>query len=159
VLAAEERNSYMPTTFATSIRVLLVDDNEELLVSLCMALKYTKNLEVYTASDGIAGLEQAEALHPACIIIDVRMPGLDGLQLVRALRGDPQTQDIPLIILSAMVQERDQTVGYLSGADSYLTKPFELEDLLAAIQDAIQMSYAQRMERLRTLADAEPPLS
>src|SRR5262249_10146746 len=85
--------------------VLIVDDNEELLGSLAFALQRLGGFRVALATDGADGLEKAVALRPHCMVIDVKMPEIDGLKLVRALRGDPETAGIPLIILSALVQD------------------------------------------------------
>jgi CheY-like chemotaxis protein len=100
--------------------VLVVDDNDDLLYAVRTALELLGNFHVLTAKDGIEGLERATNNHPNCVVIDIRMPGLDGNQLVRALRGDRITAEIPLIILSALVQEKDQLIGLFSGADQYM---------------------------------------
>jgi DNA-binding response OmpR family regulator len=140
---------------STQIRVLIVDDSPILLETLAFALSM-RGFLVETAADGISGLERALAMQPDCIVIDVRMPGLNGLQLMRVLRGDPQGEQIPMIILSAMVQENDQVVGMLSGADQYLTKPTHPEELDAAIHRAIALDAEARAARMQDLAEEEP---
>ncbi len=87
------------------------------------------------------------------------MPELDGLQLVRTLRGDPATVDIPLIILTAMPQEKGRFASMASGADFFLTKPVTITNLVSAIQHAIATSQADRVKRLQQLArDEEGPI-
>jgi DNA-binding response OmpR family regulator len=140
---------------STQIRVLIVDDSPILLETLAFALSM-RGFLVETVADGISGLERALAMQPDCIVIDVRMPGLNGLQLMRVLRGDPQSEQIPMIILSAMVQENDQVVGMLSGADQYLTKPTHPEELDAAIHRAIALDAEARAARMQDLAEEEP---
>ncbi len=135
--------------------VLIVDDNPDLLASVTFALRTLGGFHVETATNGAEGLERAVALRPACMIIDVKMPQIDGLQLVRALRGDPETASIPLIVLSALVQENDQAAGMFSGADQYLTKPTKPQALIEAIRRAMALSEAERQRRLRALA-SEP---
>jgi CheY-like chemotaxis protein len=137
--------------------VLIVDDNDELLESLRFALSALGPFVIATASDGAEGLERAYELRPHCIVIDVKMPGVDGLQLARALRGDVETASIPLVILSALIQEKDQTVGMLAGADQYLTKPTKPQELVAAIQQAIRLSQDERFRRLEALATEDEP--
>jgi CheY-like chemotaxis protein len=137
--------------------VLIVDDNDELLESLRFALTALGPFVIATASDGAEGLERACELRPHCIVIDVKMPGVDGLQLARALRGDVETGSIPLVILSALIQEKDQAVGMLAGADQYLTKPTKPQELVAAIQQAIRLSQEERFRRLQALASEDEP--
>ena len=92
---------------------------------------------------------------PECVIIDIVMPGLDGYQVVRALRGDPATAEIPLVILSALAQDHDHFRGLAAGADQYLTKPVRLERLFAAIDQAVMLAQTEREERARRLAEGD----
>ncbi len=133
--------------------VLVIDDNSDLLASLQFALNLLGKMNVETATNGDEGLEKIMTLHPDCAVIDVKMAGLNGYQLIRAIRGDPSTSSIPLIILSALVQEKDQQIGLLSGADRYLTKPIKPQTLIAAINDTLQESSADREDRMRILAN------
>jgi CheY-like chemotaxis protein len=135
--------------------VLIVDDNDELLKSLRFALSALGPFQIVTAADGAEGLERVYETRPHCIVIDVKMPGVDGLQLARALRGDPETAAIPLVILSALIQEKDQTAGMLAGADQYLTKPTKPQELVEAILQAIRLSEDERLRRLQALATQE----
>src|SRR3954453_18108833 len=86
--------------------VLIVDDNDELLRSLEFALSALGPFHIVTASDGAEGLARVYEARPQCVVIDVKMPGVDGLQMARALRGDPETASIPLVILSALIQDK-----------------------------------------------------
>jgi CheY-like chemotaxis protein len=95
----------------TAATLLLVDDNSDLLDMLTLALKTLGNYTIQRATDGASGLEQTVNVRPDCIVIDILMPGLDGYQLVRALRGDPETADIPLVILTAVAQDKGQFSG------------------------------------------------
>jgi two-component system cell cycle response regulator len=88
-------------------------------------------------------------------VIDVKMPEVDGIQLVRALRGDPETAPIPIVILSALVQEADQALGLYAGADQYLTKPAKPQAVVEAIQRAIALNAEERAQRMRALAEED----
>ncbi|HUY79797.1 MAG TPA: response regulator [Ktedonobacterales bacterium] len=136
-------------------RVLLVDDNIELLEAVRFALLDDYFIETATsAEDALERIEQlAQGELPDCMVVDVKMPGLNGVQLVRILRGDPTTAQIPLIILSAYVQGEDILRGQLAGVDRYLAKPFDLEVLIDAIQQATRMTPEQRLVRLRSFLD------
>lgn len=137
--------------------VLIVEDNPDLLDLLLMALPRLGPFRAVGVSDGIAGLERFYEVRPQCVIIDVKMPGLDGYQLVRALRGDPETADTPLIILTALAQQKEQFAGLAAGADLYLVKPVTPQDLVAAIHQVIALSDADRLQRLQALLDTEDP--
>jgi len=140
---------------AAPTSVLLIDDNADLLDLLARALTYLGQFSVLRAEDGERGLELAVDSHPDCIVVDIMMPGLDGFRLVRALRGDPDTADIPVVMLTAMAQDRHRLAGLLSGADSYLVKPVKPQDLIAAIGQAIAYSSQERTSRLRSLVEGD----
>jgi DNA-binding response OmpR family regulator len=133
--------------------VVLVDDNLELLEVLARSLEHLGGFQVAPAVDGVQGLELVVALRPACVVVDIMMPGLDGYQLVRALRGDAATAAIPIVVLTALSAERDRLAGLISGADQYLVKPVKPQALIAAIHQAIIVSQQERTARLRTLAE------
>lgn len=141
----------MSTPVDKSYVVLVVDDSDDLRALVAEALRKLGGFTVVTAEDGATGLEQYFELHPDCVVIDVKMPGLDGYQLVRALRGDPASVTTPLVILSAMVQERDRFAGLIAGADEYLVKPVSPLELVQTIRRVIHRTQADRKERLRAL--------
>jgi DNA-binding response OmpR family regulator len=140
-----------------SYTVLVVDDSRELLTLIAESLTLLGDFTVLTAADGADGLERAVAIRPDCAVIDIKMPGLDGFQLVRALRGDPETAAMPLVILTALPQDMYRFAGMLAGADQYLTKPIKPPDLVAAIQEAIRLSQSDRQRRMDALLDDMPP--
>ena len=133
--------------------VLVVDDNPDLLEFLSMNLRHFGPFSVVGAANGIDGLEQAMKLRPACVVIDVKMPGLNGYQLALTLRGDTATADIPLVILTALAQDKEQFIGMASGADRYLIKPVTPQDLAQVIEEVITITKAERVERLNQLID------
>jgi DNA-binding response OmpR family regulator len=135
--------------------VLIVDDNPQLVGFIADALQELGDFQVATATDGAQGLERYYVVRPDCMVIDVRMPGLDGYQLVRALRGDAETAHVPLILLTALAQDMDRFAGLVSGADDYLVKPVKPQDLIAAIERAIALGEEARRQRMRQLSVAE----
>jgi two-component system alkaline phosphatase synthesis response regulator PhoP len=139
----------------TASTVLVVDDNPLLLGYITDTLEELGAFRVETAADGATGLERYFEVHPDCMVIDIKMPGLDGYQLVRALRGDPASETTALIILTAMPQDVDRLAGLLSGADQYLVKPVKPLELVAAIQQAVSLNQEERARRWQRLLDAE----
>jgi DNA-binding response OmpR family regulator len=140
-------------------KVLVIDDNPTIVELIKYAVSLQGSYEVVVAYDGEQGLERMSVERPDCVIIDVKMPRMDGYQLVRCLRGDPRTSDTPLIILSAMTREEDQIIGMLSGVDEYLKKPFKPAELNAAIERVLRLTPTDRQRRMdylvQTQADRE----
>ncbi len=136
-------------------KVLVIDDNPTIVELIKYAVNLQGTYQVVVAYDGVQGLERVYIEHPDCVIIDVKMPRMDGYQLVRCLRGDPRTADTPLIILSAMTREEDQLTGSLSGVDEYLTKPFKPSALNAAIDRVLQLTPADRQRRMDFLVQSQ----
>ncbi|MBE3558057.1 MAG: response regulator [Ktedonobacteraceae bacterium] len=136
-------------------KVLVIDDNPTIVELIRYAVKMNGTYEVIVAYDGVQGLERILTEQPDCAIIDVKMPRMDGYQLVRCIRGDLRTADTPLIILSAMTRQEDQLLGLLSGADEYLTKPFKPTALHAAIERVLRLTPLDRQDRSNDLAQAD----
>jgi len=136
-------------------KVLVIDDNPTIVELIKYAVNLQGRYDVVVAYDGVEGLERIYLERPDCVIIDVKMPRMDGYQLARCLRGDPRTLNVPLIILSAMTREQDQMTGYLSGVDEYLTKPFKPSALNAAIERVILLTPADRQRRIDQLVQAQ----
>jgi two-component system alkaline phosphatase synthesis response regulator PhoP len=136
-------------------KVLVIDDNPTIVELIKYAVNLQGAYKVVVAYDGVQGLERVFIEKPDCLIIDVKMPKMDGYQLVRCMRGDARTADIPLIILSAMTREEDQMTGLLSGADEYLTKPFKPTALNAAIERVLHLTPADRQRRTDSLVQTQ----
>ena len=116
---------------------MVVDDEPDVL-SLLEVLLTSYGYSVITASDGQQALEKARVEHPDIILLDVMLPKLDGYKVARMLKFDENFKHIPIIMLTAKVTDRDKEMGIETGADIYLTKPFEAENLLSAIERALQ---------------------
>ncbi len=138
-------------------KILLIDDDPDLLPSMVVLLTELTDFTVVSARNGLEGLEKAISEQPDCLVVDVRMPELNGYQLVQVLRGDPATNHLPIIMLTALVQDRDQFIGLAVGADRYLTKPVDAMDLIDAINTAIQRSVEDRYQQMLDLDEQVIP--
>ena len=116
--------------------VLVVDDDPVILKLLEVNFEM-EGFVVLTAKDGIEGIERARNDRPDLVISDIMMPKKSGLELVEELKGDPATEAIPVILLSAKAQAADQREGLDAGADDYVTKPFEPLDLVDRVNRLI----------------------
>lgn len=115
-------------------KILIVDD-EPSIVNLVSAYLKPEGYEVYTAADGPSGLKAARAYKPDLIVLDVMLPGLDGIELLSLLRRE---SDVYVILLTARTEETDKVVGLTVGADDYVTKPFSPRELTARIKAALR---------------------
>ncbi|MBS4036318.1 MAG: response regulator [Ignavibacterium sp.] len=120
-------------------RILIIEDEEHLRESIAEFLEY-EGFKCLQAPDGIEGIEIARAEMPDMIICDIRMPGLNGHEVLKELRRDSRTSSIPFIFLTALIDKSDLRQGMNLGADDYLTKPFLNEDLLSAIKTRLDKS-------------------
>lgn len=137
-------------------RILAVDDTPENLEILRMRLE-ANGYEVATAADGEEGLAKARELTPDLILLDIMMPKLDGISVVRMLKHDQSLRSIPVILVTAKADTRDVVEGLDAGGDDYLTKPFEHRALLARVrsmlrQKALHDTVASQAKRLEDQA-------
>jgi signal transduction histidine kinase/DNA-binding response OmpR family regulator len=130
-------------------RVLLADDNADMREYLGRLL--APGYRVTAVADGLAALEAARAGPPDLVISDVMMPGLDGLGLVAALRADPATASVPVLLLSARAGQEAAIEGLEAGADDYLVKPFPAAELMARLRASLRLSVL-RGRREKALA-------
>jgi len=115
-------------------KILVVDD-EPSITNLVSAYLKPEGYEVFVASDGNAGLKSARAFKPDLVILDVMLPGMDGIELLSRLRRD---SDVYVIMLTARTEETDKIVGLSVGADDYVTKPFSPRELVARVKAALR---------------------
>ena len=123
-------------------RILIVDDNADLRAYLSSLVAPT--YDVLTATDGLAALEVVRECAPDIVVSDVMMPRLDGFGLVRALRADPRTASVPVILLSARAGEEAAIQGLDAGSDDYLAKPFSARELLARVRTHVELARMRR---------------
>jgi DNA-binding response OmpR family regulator len=126
----------LPPMSTGEATVLVVDDDPVILKLLEVNFQM-EGFAVLTAADGEEGVQVARAEHPDVIVSDIMMPRVNGLELVQQLKADPDTEAIPIILLSAKAQSSDVRQGMEAGADDYVTKPFEPLDLVDRVHRLI----------------------
>ena len=131
--------------------VLIADDNADMRAHLERVL--SARWRTFLVGDGESALMATRQLHPDVVVTDVMMPGLDGFELVAAIRSDPELATTPIVMLSARAGAEAVTEGFAGGADDYLPKPFRSQDLIDRV--AARMSGAARERANRRLGDAE----
>jgi two-component system, OmpR family, alkaline phosphatase synthesis response regulator PhoP len=133
--------------------LILVVDDEAQIVRLARDYLERSGFRVSSAADGVTALAEARREHPDLIVLDLMLPGMDGLDVARALRRE---SDVPIIMLTARVEEPDRLIGLELGADDYITKPFSPRELVARVRTVLRRSTGNvRQPGLLRAADLE----
>lgn len=119
-------------------RTILVVDDEPRIVQIAVDYLRQSGFHVLSAGDGEHALAIAREQRPNLIVLDLMMPGMDGLDVTRAIRRDPAIAAIPIIMLTARVEEADKLIGLELGADDYMTKPFSPRELVARVRAVLR---------------------
>lgn len=119
--------------------ILAIDDDELVSMTIQRSLKLY-GYHVMVAKSGAEGLQLARRHRPDMFILDVIMPGMDGYQVARQVRGDPLLQELPILFLTAKAKDEDKIEGFRAGGDDYLTKPFNIEELHLRVKAILRRS-------------------
>jgi DNA-binding response OmpR family regulator len=138
-------------------RVLVIDDEAPIRL-LCRINLEADGMEVLEAADGSGGLELAREQRPDVVLLDLRMPRLDGWQVAEQLIGDPRTSEIPIVFLTARVEVRDWARGLDIRGVEFLTKPFDPLELASRVRDLVERGErdelrGEKLVRLRSLVE------
>ncbi|MDI6751360.1 MAG: response regulator [bacterium] len=120
-------------------KILIVDDDQD-IVEILKALLETEGYDVIEAFDGKEGIDKAYQHMPHLILLDIMMPVLDGWQVCQRLKACKKTSNIPITIITAKAEQEDRNRAKKEGADDYITKPFQPEDLILRVQKSIRES-------------------
>ncbi|HEU5013240.1 MAG TPA: response regulator transcription factor [Roseiflexaceae bacterium] len=124
-------------------RTILVVDDEPQIATIARDYLDRAGFRVITSGDGVTALRLARSERPSLVVLDLMLPGMDGLDVIRSLRGDPATSGLPVIMLTARVEESDRLVGLELGADDYITKPFSPRELVARVRAVLRRTEGQ----------------
>ena len=119
--------------------VMVIEDEKEIRELVRYHLERA-GFRVSSTGDGEEGLRRIFAARPDAVVVDLMLPGRNGLEVVRELRGEPSTRDLPVIVLTARAAEMDKLLGFEHGADDYVTKPFSPRELIARVQALLRRS-------------------
>ncbi len=132
--------------------VLVVEDEPAIATAIAQRLS-AEGWRVEVARDGLSGVDAAARLHPDAVVLDVMLPGIDGLEVCRRIQADHPT---PVLMLTARDDETDMIIGLGVGADDYMTKPFSMRELVARVKALLRR--VERAAQAAASAPAEPPL-
>ncbi len=118
-------------------KILIVDDEQDIVESLKFVLE-AEGYECYTAFNGDDGLKSAKEIVPDLILLDIMMPKMNGYKISRLLKFDNKYKDIPIIMLTARSQEEDKLIGEETGANEYITKPFDLDYVVSKVNQYLK---------------------
>lgn len=119
-------------------KILVVDDEKDIVETLSFMLK-ARGYDVIEALDGEEGLKCAKECSPDLIILDVMMPKINGYKIARLLKYDSKYKHIPIVMVTARGQDADKLIGEETGADEYITKPFEFEEVLETVNKYLEV--------------------
>jgi DNA-binding response OmpR family regulator len=129
--------------------ILVIEDDEIVARTIERSLRGGE-LKVSIANSGVEGLRTARRRPPDLVILDIIMPGMDGYTVCREMRADPMLEDTPILFLTAKARDEDKIAGFMAGADDYLCKPFNLDELILRVRAILRR--ARRQVQLRTEA-------
>ena len=136
-------------------RLLVVDDDPGLLLAVSETLR-AEGYNVVTARRAADALVRVAENLPDLILSDIRMPGMDGYQLVRKVRSNARTRLVPVVFLTAKDEIADRIVGFRTGVDAYITKPFEPEELVAVVAAILERVQRTHSDLARLFGDSTP---
>ncbi|WP_033340509.1 response regulator transcription factor [Catenuloplanes japonicus] len=117
-------------------RVLVAEDDPDIQQLVMYKLKRS-GFEAMAVADGLAALAAVRQFRPHAVLIDVRMPGLDGIELCRELRAAPDTAKLPIVMISAQGRPQDRELAFAAGCDDYVVKPFSPKELVERVQQLL----------------------
>lgn len=121
-------------------RILIVEDSPTMRQLLVFALRRLKNVEIIEAQDGMDGLRKVSSDHFDIALVDINMPVMDGLKLIRLMRGEETLKDIPVIVITTEGANEDRDRALALGANEYLTKPIQANRVLAVVKSLLKIS-------------------
>lgn len=138
--------------------ILVIEDDDIVARTIERSLR-GDDFRVTLTNSGVEGLKAARRRPPDMVILDVIMPGMDGYTVCREMRADPLLAEVPILFLTAKVKDEDKITGFSAGADDYLSKPFNIDELILRLRAILRRAraYAQRRQEQNTIQEAAAP--
>lgn len=140
-----------------STYILVIEDDDIVARTVERSLRGNE-FRVVLANSGIEGLKSARRRRPDLVILDVIMPGMDGFTVCREMRSDPLLKDVPVLFLTAKVKDEDKIAGFMAGGDDYLSKPFNIDELILRLRAILRRARNQAEEHSAEPAEVVSPL-
>ena len=135
-----------------AVNILVVEDDEIVSKTIERVLR-GEEFKVSVAKSGVEGLQAARRHVPDLVVLDVIMPGMDGYTVCREMRADPLLAEVPILFLTAKIKDEDKIIGFKAGADDYLGKPFNIDELLLRIRAILRR--VQKNNQQKEFSDME----
>jgi len=130
-------------------RVLIVDDNA-LNITIAQVVLLAEQFEVETATDGLEAVQKVATFRPDLILMDIQMPGIDGLEVARDLKSEPSTRHIRIVAFTAMAMRGDEAKLRAAGCDGYLSKPIDVKEFGSQVRGCLQAPIGDGLDKFRT---------
>lgn len=137
-----------------SINLLIIEDDEIVARTIERSLR-GQEFKLTTVNSGVDGLKTARRAIPDMVILDIVMPGMDGYTVCREMRADPLLANVPILFLTAKIKDEDKIAGFIAGADDYLTKPFNVDELILRVRAILRRTKIQSQVNLVGISEGE----
>jgi DNA-binding response OmpR family regulator len=134
--------------------ILVIEDDEIVARTIVRSLR-GEQYRITVANSGVEGIKIARRLNPDLVLLDVIMPGMDGYTVCREMRADPLTSEVPILFLTAKVKDEDRITGFTAGADDYLCKPFNIDELILRVRAILRRTKIQTRVQAKDLLQVE----
>jgi DNA-binding response OmpR family regulator len=136
--------------------ILVIEDDDIVAHTIERSLR-GEEFRVMLASSGVEGLKAARRRPPDLVILDIIMPGMDGYAVCREMRADPMLTDVPILFLTAKIKDEDKITGFNAGADDYLSKPFNIDELILRLRAILRRARRRSMQQQAASNEVEQP--
>lgn len=136
-----------------NINLLVIEDDEIVARTIERSLR-GQEFKITTVNSGVDGLKTARRAIPDLVMLDIVMPGMDGYTVCREMRADPLLANVPILFLTAKIKDEDKIAGFVAGADDYLTKPFNVDELILRVRAILRRTQVQKAAPVSVVSES-----